>query len=558
MKGNTTLKRKIYISVVTLIVISILGIILIQGYLLKEVYAKEKENFRFAMERSIQEVAKQIEELDSLKAKAASDKLGDSINDFLTSESQGKLYFEKYLEQEDAYFVYTENFTTQQYKLPYNLDVNRELTDTTGFEITKNKIDASYGLVDRKNRPTREHVSEHLNDPQVYTPDDNSYTPSNSDANTQRIVDTYTDVVNTSRSIEDWLTAEEVFTMIQRQTHPYDIDSTMIGFVISYGDELTPIQQNMDEIDQEEIIVFETALSTHQSRIASHTRKPYSLGVYLPPPRKYMMAEVGFITFISIILVVFVLITFGFVFYYLFLEARISRMRRQFIANITHEFKTPLAAINLAVTMIEAQTKSTPDISPNVEKYLSVIKDSASRSLKHVDLILNISRLQQKKLQLKKEETNVVDLIKKSIEEMRIIVEQQRLGSITLEDRTTHPHYSVDVFYFQNVITNLLDNANKYSPDKPQISVSVYNEDDMLVISVSDEGKGISPAAMTNIFDNFYREVRGDIHDVKGYGLGLSFVKRIIDMHNSKIYVESELKKGSIFTIKLDQTLRAT
>lgn len=558
MKGNTTLKRKIYFSVVTLIVISILGIILIQGYLLKEVYAKEKENFRFAMERSIQEVAKQIEELDSLKAKAASDKLGDSINDFLTSESQGKLYFEKYLEQEDAYFVYTENFTTQQYKLPYNLDVNRELTDTTGFEITKNKIDASYGLVDRKNRPTREHVSEHLNDPQVYTPDDNSYTPSNSDANTQRIVDTYTDVVNTSRSIEDWLTAEEVFTMIQRQTHPYDIDSTMIGFVISYGDELTPIQQNMDEIDQEENIVFETTLSTHQSRIASHTRKPYSLGVYLPPPRKYMMAEVGFITFISIILVVFVLITFGFVFYYLFLEARISRMRRQFIANITHEFKTPLAAINLAVTMIEAQTKSTPDISPNVEKYLSVIKDSASRSLKHVDLILNISRLQQKKLQLKKEETNVVDLIKKSIEEMRIIVEQQRLGSITLEDRTTHPHYSVDVFYFQNVITNLLDNANKYSPDKPQISVSVYNEDDMLVISVSDEGKGISPAAMTNIFDNFYREVRGDIHDVKGYGLGLSFVKRIIDMHNSKIYVESELKKGSIFTIKLDQTLRAT
>jgi len=254
------------------------------------------------------------------------------------------------------------------------------------------------------------------------------------------------------------------------------------------------------------------------------------------------------ITLITMIIIVLVYIAS---IYYMNKQKMISEIKTDFINNMSHEFKTPIATINLATDALK-----NPVISNNSDKvkyYSDLIKQENKRMSKQVEMVLRMSKLERNELEFHKKEVNMRQLIIKCMESMKMIVEK-RNGIII--DNFTANHYivNVDEFHMENAIINLLDNANKYSPENPKINITTYNENSHYVIEISDNGIGMEPSVLKKIFEKFYREETGNIHNVKGHGLGLTYVKKIIDQHNGEIIAKSEKGKGSTFTIKLPLT----
>ena len=163
---------------------------------------------------------------------------------------------------------------------------------------------------------------------------------------------------------------------------------------------------------------------------------------------------------------------------------------------------------------------------------------------------MRISKLEKKELDINKESNNVHEIIEDAIEHVNLIVED-RNGTITKHLNATRTTVLLNDVHFTNVIVNILDNAIKYSPNEPIIDIETENVKEFIIIKIKDKGSGMSKTAQKRIFEKFYREHTGDLHNVKGHGLGLSYVKRIVEDHNSQIFVESEKGKGSTFIIKV-------
>ncbi len=233
---------------------------------------------------------------------------------------------------------------------------------------------------------------------------------------------------------------------------------------------------------------------------------------------------------------------------YMMRQKKISDIKTDFINNMSHEFKTPLATISVATDSLSNDKIATnPD---KVKYYSQLIKQENLRMKKQVENVLNMSKLERNEVQLFLKETDVRALIKKITESFGLIV-AQRNGTLTQEFNTEKYVFKIDEFHISNALVNLLDNANKYSPENPAITVRTRNEGNWYVIEISDQGMGMDMQNTGKIFEKFFREETGNIHNVKGQGLGLSYVKKIIELHKGQILVESTKGKGSTFTVKL-------
>ena len=233
---------------------------------------------------------------------------------------------------------------------------------------------------------------------------------------------------------------------------------------------------------------------------------------------------------------------------YMMRQKKIADVKTDFINNMSHEFKTPLATISVATdSLANDKIATNPD---KVKYYSALIKQENLRMKKQVENILNMSKLERNEVKLFLKETNVRDLIKRTTEAFGLIV-AQRNGTLTQEFNTEQYRFKIDEFHISNALVNLLDNANKYSPETPDIKVSTRNEGNWYVIEISDKGMGMETENKVKIFEKFFREETGNIHNVKGQGLGLSYVKKIVELHKGVVIVESEKDKGSTFTVKL-------
>ncbi|ROH95856.1 sensor histidine kinase [Chryseobacterium daecheongense] len=233
---------------------------------------------------------------------------------------------------------------------------------------------------------------------------------------------------------------------------------------------------------------------------------------------------------------------------YMMKQKKLAEVKTDFINNMSHEFKTPLATISVATDSL-----ANDKIATNPEKvryYSNLIKQENLRMKKQVENVLNMSKLERNEVKLFLKETNVRELIKKTTESFNLIVDQ-RNGSLTQEFTADQYIFKIDEFHISNMLVNLLDNANKYSPEAPEIHVKTRNEGSWYVIEISDKGMGMETQNKTKIFEKFFREETGNIHNVKGQGLGLSYVKKIVELHKGQIIVDSHKGKGSTFIIKL-------
>jgi two-component system phosphate regulon sensor histidine kinase PhoR len=240
----------------------------------------------------------------------------------------------------------------------------------------------------------------------------------------------------------------------------------------------------------------------------------------------------------SIIFTFVLLVTFIFTICVIFRQKKLTEIKNDFIKNMTHEFKTPISTISLAAQMLQDPAVGK---SPAMFQHISgVINDETKRLRFQVEKVLQMSMFERQKATLKMKDVNANELISGVVNTFALKAEKNN-GSITTELEATTPWIFVDEMHFTNVIFNLLDNAVKYKkPDgELRLHVKTWNESDKLYISIQDNGIGIKKENLKKIFDKFYRVHTGNRHDVKGFGLGLAYVKKIIQDHKGVIRAES-------------------
>lgn len=279
----------------------------------------------------------------------------------------------------------------------------------------------------------------------------------------------------------------------------------------------------------------------------------YILSVYFPDEKKYLTRQMIWWLVLSVTFLLIVIISFSYVILNLFRQKKLSEMKTDFVNNMTHEFKTPIATISLASEML---------LSPNVNessgktiKYANIIYDENSRLKNQVEQVLQIAVLDKGTFKLKKQEIKLHEIITEAAENFEMHV-KQREGKLMLELNADHDTLEADPVHIINIVNNLLENASKYSPEILDITVKTWNERNGIIISVEDKGVGISHENQKHVFKKFYRVHTGNIHDVKGFGLGLYYVKTIVEAHDGTVSLHSELKKGTRFEIFLPKILK--
>lgn len=273
-----------------------------------------------------------------------------------------------------------------------------------------------------------------------------------------------------------------------------------------------------------------------------------TLQVYFPEKDNYILRNLWSIFGSSFLLIAFV----GGIFYYsvnsLLTQKKLSNIKNDFINNMTHELKTPVSTIALALEVIkDKEINKSPE---KTERYLNIITEENRRLGTQIEKVLQIAKLEKGDLNLNFEPIDINEVLDQVVKNQSVQMEQFGV-KLNLDLHAEETIVSADRVHLTNIIFNLMDNAIKYSKEKPEITIATNNSDKGLLLKISDKGIGIPKDQLNKIFEKFYRVPKGDLHDVKGFGLGLSYVKNMVEMHNGTISVNSKISEGTDFSVLL-------
>lgn len=488
--------------------LSLLGIILVQLYWVNTSLKNNEDQFKYHIQQVLGRVEVQLEQREREEFYKMYQKFADSTGRSPRRDELVAMYIKRNHPAEDRQLIYSEQAIRDFDEVLFDKD------DVEAYVKSKANI-----VKNTQGKPARE--------------------PGDDKRMFDFKMEGYIKDFREYNDPESWLTTTGLKNIIARELEQSGVNTT---FEFAVFDDGIPTKINSGNLR------YEKQLSDHPVFENNDGYTKYRLFVSFPQKEKYLFSSIVGITSLSLVFTFIIIIAYVSAINQLIKQKNISEIKTDFINNMTHEFKTPIATINLALDAIK-NPKIFGD-KDRVQYYLQMIREENKRMHSQVENVLQISKLDKKELDITKEAADVNDILENAIEHIKLMVDA-RQGTLTRNFEAQRTTALLNEVHFTNVIVNILDNAIKYSPDVPVISIHTENVKDFILIKISDQGLGMNKATQKRIFEKFYREHTGDRHDVKGHGLGLAYSKRIIDDHNSNIYVESEKGKGSTFIIKM-------
>lgn len=521
---------KLFFRILVLLMsLSLIGIILVQVYWFNTSLENNDEQFKFHVISVIGNVAEKLQKQEEYAYYEKFNRYKDSTGKIPQRNDLLEFYYIQKNHKNNTTTVYSNVVEEQNYDIPSTFFDKKS-------DSVKLKSFNSKRITEIYNNNTVDNSKMQSN----LTPDIKIEKSGSLDALDNVAYEINYKEIASSMPLQERVSKETIQKLLKKELEEYGVN-TKFEFGIFSSGLATKVKSDgfvYDEKNTYSIPVFSD----------NEGNNKYELLVSFPNKKKFLLTDLIGITLLSIIFTLIIIIAYTSALNQLIRQRHISEIKSDFINNMTHEFKTPIATINLALDAIK-----NPKIINNeemVRKYLQMIKDENKRMHAQVENVLRISKLEKKELDISKEPVNIQGVIEDAIEHVNLILED-RQGTLETHFSAERNSVLLNEVHFINVIVNILENAIKYSPDIPKIDVFTENVKDFLIIKVKDNGIGMSKIAQKRVFEKFYREHTGDLHDVKGHGLGLAYVKKIIDDHNGQIYVESEKGKGSTFIIKL-------
>lgn len=345
-----------------------------------------------------------------------------------------------------------------------------------------------------------------------------------------------------NRPVEERINKDELEALLKQEFQMNGIDLDYEYVVKSYnkGEEKTILSSDNYKSNRKK--EHQTPLFTNDLGM----QKPIYLKVYFPFGQRHFFRNTSFMVTPTIVLVLLIIGVFAYTIIIILRQKKLSIVKNDFINNMTHELKTPISTISLASQMLrDTSVTSTP---ASIGRISGVIYDESKRLSMQVEKVLQMAVFNEGRLKMKFKDFDLHDVITTVVQNFEIRVHSVN-GEITLNKNATQCTIYGDQVHITNVLFNLLDNAVKYSTESPVINVTTENRKDGIIVSVKDHGIGIAKEHQKQIFERFYRVPTGNVHNVKGFGLGLHYVNKIIQAHNGTITVESALNKGTKFMI---------
>ena len=514
---------------VVLMSLSLIGIILVQVYWFNTSFKNNEEQFRFHVKQVIGNVSNKLQKEEAFSFIDKYKKLKDSIgkepqkSDFLEFG-----YYQRNSRTNET-IIYSNNIISEDYNISSSFfDKKSDSLKLKSFTSKRTTEVYNNGNIDKSGMQQKVNPDIKINKTGKLDILDNAQ------------FEIFFKDIAAAKPLQERVSIEKLQKFLHYELDEYDV-KTPFEFSIYSNGLATKIQSENFRFDKED--TYSIPVFTD-----NEGNEKYLLMVCFPHKEKFLFSELVGITLLSIIFTLVIIIAYSSALNQLIRQRQISEIKTDFINNMTHEFKTPIATINLALDAIK--NPKVIDDKEKVHRYLQMIRDENKRMHAQVENVLRISKLEKKELDISKDSNNIHDIIEDAIEHVNLIIED-RQGKIIKHLEANRTTVLLNDMHFTNVIVNVLDNAIKYSPETPIIDIYTENIKDFVIIKIKDQGIGMSKVAQKRIFEKFYREHTGDLHNVKGHGLGLSYVKRIIEDHNGQIFVESEKGKGSTFIIKV-------
>ena len=518
------MSKKILILLITLMSISLIGIIIIQGFFITEIYRDNEKKFNSNCNIALSEGITWLEKREFRRYVV---KFRDLISSggAIDTTAINSLYIIKEDKDNNEVMMYRNASIEENLKFPQFWNV---LEDSLSIKRVSNERETKILKIQNENEYSGISSEKFL-----------SKIGEISKSKEILFETAYHDLAKRN-SIERRVgNVKALNNFLKYRFKRFNIDIPF-EFAIFDRDSLTNVKSENFVLDKN---TFESALFTDENDESN-----YIIKVNFPKRTPFLVAPVISIALVSIIFTVIIIIVYIYTVLILLRQRQISQIKTDFINNMTHEFKTPIATISLALDSIK-----NPKIIKNeslIKKYLKMIKDENERMHDQVVNLLRISQLEKRELSIDKTNLDINELIKIAVSHVQLLLENEK-GSINLNLNADKSEIHGNETHLINVMVNIIDNAIKYCDKAPEIEVSTENIADKIVLKIKDNGVGMSKKVQNKIFEKFYREQTGDLHNIKGHGLGLAYVKKIIDYHNGKITLESALNKGTIFSIEL-------
>lgn len=521
------MNKKLYTSLVLLMSFSLIGIILMQGYWIYSSWQNKEEEFSLAVNRTLREVVDEIQSRELNDYVFTYQMLIDSIG---TPDESNFTDVFLFLDEDQSsnlstFFAYGILEEDYNINLPDNLS-NRYDDDIKDYKAVKTTI-INKNIFDRRENRLNASISKlkSVEDIDLFK--------------FEKYKSAFQEYAS-SLPIHKRTTSREIQILLNNGFDDRNI-TTPYEFGI-YSNGLSTKVKSNNYMEVQSGPKYSIPFLNDESSSVS-----YNLIVSFPDKQQYVLSSIIGVATLSFMLTLIVVVIATSALYQIIQQKKLSEIKNDFINNISHEFKTPIATINLALDAISSSTKNLNDKSIS---YLGMIREENSRMLSQVENILRISQLEKSSNPFDMEQIDIHEVIEDAIEHVKLIVESKK-GSIDLSLKALDSNISGNSNHLENIIINILDNAVKYSKENPKIVVSSTNINKDIRLCFEDNGIGMDKNTQKLIFEKFYREQNGDIHNIKGHGLGLSYVKKIIDFHNGKILLESKKGTGTKFYITL-------